>query len=161
MRILGIDPGLATIGYGVIDARGPREMDCVSYGAIKTPAGTPIETRLNIIFEDMGELIERYKPQVASVEKLFFKKNVTTGIQVAQARGVVLLSLCRKDVPFFEYTPMQIKSRVLGYGLGEKSQIQYIIQRVLNLAEKPKPDDAADGLALAICHHYASARLTR
>ena len=156
MRVLGIDPGLATVGYGLIDTDGLRKIECISYGCIKTPANLSMGARLRIIFDDMQELISRYKPDQGSVEKLFFKQNVSNGIQVAQARGIILLTLEQHEIPFKEYAPVQVKSRLVGYGHAEKHQIQYVVANTLGLEKKPKPDDAADGLALAICHHYSS-----
>lgn len=155
MRVLGIDPGLATVGYGIIDTNGIKDIECISYGCIKTPASLSMGARLRIIYDDMQELIARYQPDQASVEKLFFKQNVSNGIQVAQARGIILLALEQHEIPFEEYAPVQVKSRLIGHGHAEKHQIQYIVASTLGLQKKPKPDDAADGLALAICHHYS------
>ena len=156
MRILGIDPGLATVGYGVIDVHGPRDLECISYGCIRTASNLSMGARLRIIYDDMQELIRRYEPDQASVEKLYFKQNVSTGIQVAQARGIILLAIEQNEVPFEEYAPVQVKSRILGYGHAEKHQMQYMVANTLGLEKRPKPDDAADGLALAICHHYSA-----
>lgn len=155
MRILGLDPGLATVGYGVVDVLGPRELSCVSYGSIKTESHQPFSLRLQIIFDDLKEILTRYEPSEAAVERLFFNQNVTTGIQVSHARGVILLRLQLENISLFEYTPLQIKSRLTGYGHAQKHQIQNMVQRILNLDHTPKPDDAADGLAVAISHYYS------
>ena len=155
MKILGIDPGLATVGYGVIEVLGPRKMECISYGSIRTQSHQAFPLRLRILFEDLKEILERYNPEEVAVERLFFSQNVTTGIQVAHARGVLLLRLEMDGKPLYEYTPLQIKSRVVGYGHAQKHQIQSMVQRILKLEKLPKPDDAADGLAVAICHYYA------
>jgi crossover junction endodeoxyribonuclease RuvC len=155
VKILGIDPGLATVGYGVIEILGPRKMACISYGSIRTQSHQAFPLRLRILFDDLKEILERYNPEEVAVERLFFSQNVTTGIQVAHARGVLLLRLEMESLPLYEYTPLQIKSRVVGYGHAQKHQIQSMVQRVLSLEKPPKPDDAADGLAVAICHYYA------
>ncbi|PCJ20749.1 MAG: crossover junction endodeoxyribonuclease RuvC [Candidatus Cloacimonadota bacterium] len=156
MIILGIDPGLATIGYGVIDVDKNGKMDCLSYGCIKTESYHSLSTRLRIIYEDMKEIIEKYSPKQVSIEKIFFNKNVTTGISVSHARGVILLAVEQSEIPITEYTPLQLKSKVVGYGHAEKKQVQYMVKNILSLEEVPKPDDAADGLALAICYAYAN-----
>jgi crossover junction endodeoxyribonuclease RuvC len=156
MIILGIDPGLAIVGYGVIKVRSRQDMDCISYGCIRTEAGYPVSTRLQVIYEDMLQLLERYQPDQVAIERLYFKQNITTGIQVACAMGVILLALQQKGLIPSEYNPNQVKSRILGHGHAEKHQIQYMVQKVLKLDEKPKPDDAADGLAVALCHHYSN-----
>jgi len=155
VRILGIDPGLATIGYGCVDILGAGKLRCVTYGCIRTEPYHSLATRLRIIHDDLSELIKLYKPSEAAVEKLYFNKNVTTGISVSHARGVLLLGLEQTGIPVHEYTPLQVKSKVVGYGFGEKSQIQYMVSKILNLSKRPSPDDAADGLALAICHHFS------
>ena len=156
--ILGIDPGFATIGFGVIGAeRGSVQM--LRYGAITTPAGLPFPQRLAMIYEDMNELLELTKPDAVSVEELFFNTNITTGIQVAHGRGIILLTCERAGVPIFEYTPSQVKQAVVGYGKAEKRQVMDMTRRLLHLAEIPKPDDAADGLALALCHARSSTSL--
>lgn len=155
MRILGLDPGLATIGYGIVDVLGPRKLACVTYGSIKTESQLSFALRLQIIFDDLKEVLTRYEPTEAAVERLFFSQNVTTGIQVAHARGVILLRLQIENINHFEYTPLQIKSRLTGYGHAQKHQIQNMVQRILNLDHIPKPDDAADGLAVAISHYYS------
>ena len=158
MRILGIDPGVATIGFGVVDAdRGNQQL--VRYGVITTPAGIPLSSRLYQISQDMSELIAQFTPDEAAVEELFFTKNITTGIAVAHGRGVLLLELERAGVPVYEYTPMQVKQAVAGYGKAEKRQVMAMTARLLKMKEIPRPDDAADALALAICHARAATSL--
>ena len=158
MRILGIDPGVATIGFGVVDAeRGNQQL--VRYGVITTPAGIPLSSRLYQISQDMSELIAQFTPDEAAVEELFFNNNITTGIAVAHGRGVLLLELERAGVPVYEYTPMQVKQAVAGYGKAEKRQVMAMTARLLKMKEIPRPDDAADALALAICHARAATSL--
>ena len=158
MRILGIDPGVATIGFGVVDAeRGNQQL--VRYGVITTPAGIPLSSRLYQISQDMSELIGLFHPDEVAVEELFFTKNITTGIAVAHGRGVLLLELERAGVPVYEYTPMQVKQAVAGYGKAEKRQVMAMTARLLKMKEIPRPDDAADALALAICHARAATSL--
>jgi len=151
MRILGIDPGYATIGFGLIEAdRGQSHM--LRYGAITTPAGLPLSRRLYQIAVDMEELIATLKPDVICVEELFFNTNITTGIAVAHGRGVLLYAAEKCGVPLYEYTPSQVKLAVTGYGKAEKRQVMDMTRRLLKLTAVPKPDDAADALALALCH---------
>ena len=158
MRILGIDPGYATIGFGLIEAeRWNARM--LSYGAITTPAGLPLSRRLYQISCDAEELIGRLQPDAISIEELFFNTNITTGIAVAHGRGVILLAAEKLGVPVFEYTPMQVKQAVVGYGKAEKRQVMLMTQRLLGMKEIPRPDDAADALALAICHSRAATSL--
>ena len=151
MIILGIDPGFATIGFGVLEAnRGnARLLQC---GTITTPAGEMLPARLLQIAGDMGQLFELFRPQAMAVEELFFTNNITTGIGVAQARGVILTEAERAGVPIFEYSPSQIKLAVTGYGKAEKRQMMDMTKRLLNLKAVPKPDDAADAVAVALCH---------
>lgn len=158
-RILGIDPGFATIGFGLIESdRGAVRM--LRYGAITTPAGLEFPQRLTMIYDDMTELLELLKPDAAAVEELFFNTNITTGIQVAHGRGIILLACQKVGVPIFEYTPLQVKQAVAGYGRAEKRQVMEMTRRLLHLTQIPKPDDAADGLALALCHaRSATSRL--
>ena len=151
MRILGIDPGVATVGFGVIETQGGRQQ-MIQYGAITTPAGQPLAARLVQIAQDMETLINRFRPDEMSIEELFFSKNITTGIAVAHARGVILYTAQRMHLPVYEYTPMQIKQAVVGYGLAEKRQVMDMTKRLLKLTKIPRPDDAADALALALCH---------
>ena len=157
-RILGIDPGFATIGFGLIQAE-RSSVQMLRYGAITTPAGMPFSQRLSLIYEDMNELLKLTQPDAVSIEELFFNTNITTGIQVAHGRGVILLSCQRYGVPIFEYTPSQVKQAVVGYGKAEKRQVMDMTRRILHLTDIPKPDDAADGLALALCHARSSTSL--
>ena len=158
MRILGIDPGVATIGFGVIEADRAK-VQLLRYGVITTPAGLPLSVRLRQISEDMVELLGQFKPEEMAVEELFFSKNITTGIAVAHGRGVLLLEAERAGVPVFEYTPMQVKQAVAGYGGADKRQVMLMTQRLLKMKEIPRPDDAADALAIAICHGRSATSL--
>ena len=151
MRILGIDPGVGTVGFGVVDAVKGRNT-YVACGAVTTPPNTALSPRLDMIYNDLNELIVTFAPEAIAVEELFFSKNITTGIAVAHGRGVILLSAYRSGVPVFEYTPMQVKQAVVGYGSAKKNQVIYMVQKLLGMKTPPKPDDAADALALAICH---------
>ncbi len=151
LRILGIDPGFGKIGYGVIDVNGTKAKS-VCFGVIETDVEHEIPERLNKIFEDISKLIEDFRPDETAVEQLFFFRNVTTAIQVGEARGVILLALQRNGLPIFEYTPKQVKQAVTGYGKAEKGQIQKTMKLFLSLDSAPKPDDAADALAVAWCH---------
>lgn len=160
MRILGIDPGIAIVGFGLIESnRGSVRM--LQYGAVTTEAGLPLATRLVQIENDMTALIAQLKPDEIAVEELFFSKNITTGIAVAHGRGVILCTAERLGVPIFEYTPMQVKQAVAGYGLADKKQVMDMTKRLLKLKAVPKPDDAADALALAICHARSATSLLR
>ena len=158
MRILGIDPGIATVGFGVIDADRGRQ-NYIACGTINTPAHTPLSSRLDQIYSDLQELIDTFKPDQIALEELFFNTNITTGISVAHGRGVILLAAYRSNVPVFEYTPLQVKQAVVGYGRSEKRQVIDMVRRILNMANPPKPDDAADALALAICHARSATSL--
>ncbi|BBE31123.1 crossover junction endodeoxyribonuclease RuvC [Tepiditoga spiralis] len=151
MRILGIDPGYGRIGYGILDKVG-NKFKMIKYGVIYTDKDLPLTKRLNQIYDKIIELIEEFNPDESSVEELFFFRNVTTAIQVGEARGVILLALEKSKVPIFEYTPYQIKQAVTGYGRAEKGQIQRTLKIFLNLEKTPTPDDAADALAAAFCH---------
>ncbi len=155
MIIMGIDPGIATIGYGVIDYRAGR-FSVIDYGAVTTKAGMKLSDRLRNIFEDINILIERFHPDAFAVEELFFNTNITTGISVAHGRGVIVLAASVQNVPIFEYTPLQVKQSVAGYGRADKAQVQRMVKSLLGLSAVPKPDDTADALAIAICHAYAS-----
>ncbi len=155
MYILGIDPGYAIVGYGVVKYEGNR-FTTVTYGAITTPAGMPFPKRLNMIFDEMTRIFNTYKIDAMSIEKLFFNTNTTTAIDVAQARGVIVLSAEKSNVPIFEYTPLQVKSAVTGYGKAEKRQIMEMTKMLLGLKAVPKPDDTADALALAVCHAHSA-----
>lgn len=151
MRILGIDPGYAIVGFGVLDAeRGQARM--VRCGAINTQAGVPMPMRLLQIQEDLETLIREFSPDAMAIEELFFNTNVTTGIGVAQARGVILATAARLGVEIFEYTPSQVKIAVVGYGKAEKRQVMEMTRRILGLSAVPRPDDAADAVAIALCH---------
>ncbi|MDD6265458.1 MAG: crossover junction endodeoxyribonuclease RuvC [Clostridia bacterium] len=154
MIILGIDPGYAIVGYGVIEYNASK-FRVIDYGAITTQAGTPAAQRLDIIYGALGKLIEKTKPEVMSVEKLYFNTNVTTAIRVAEARGVIMLCAQRHGVSVAEYTPLQVKQAVVGYGKAEKHQVQQMVKMMLNLKEIPKPDDTADALAIAVCHAHS------
>ena len=158
MIILGIDPGVATIGFGLVRAERNRNQ-LLRYGVITTPPGIPLSNRLLQISNDMEELIHAFHPDEMAVEELFFTKNITTGIAVAHGRGVILLAAEKLGVPVFEYTPMQVKQAVVGYGKAEKRQVMLMTQRLLHMKEIPRPDDAADALALAICHGRAATSL--
>ena len=161
MRILGIDPGLATVGYGVIEYNEPH-FSVLGYGAVTTPAHTEITKRLSMIYDDISALIARYDPTELAIEELFFNTNATTGIAVAEARGVILLSAVEAGVPIAEYTPLQIKQSVVGYGRAEKHQVIAMVTQFLHLPKPPKPDDTADALAAAITHAYTgSSRLAQ
>lgn len=158
MRILGIDPGVATIGFGVIDFSG-REYKLVNCGVITTPAHTMLSARLEQIYDDMCQLLELFKPDAVSIEELFFNTNITTGIAVAHGRGVLLLACRKAGVAIYEYTPLQVKQAVVGYGRAEKKQVIDMVRRICALPSPPKPDDAADAVALALCHARSSTSL--
>ena len=160
MRILGIDPGVAIVGFGLIESdRGTLRM--LQYGAITTPAGLPLAARLAHINRDIEQLIGSFLPDEISVEELFFSKNITTGIAVAHARGVILCAAEKKKIPIYEYTPMQVKQAVAGYGLADKKQVMDMTRRLLKLKSVPRPDDAADALAIALCHARSATSLLR
>jgi len=149
MRILGIDPGTATIGYGIIEEVEGRIV-VITYGAIRTkPKDGNTARRLQITYQKLNDLLREFEPDMAGVEKLFFGKNITTAINVGQARGVILLALANSDIPVSEYSPPEIKEAVSGYGNASKQQVQFMVQNLLGLETPPKPDDAADGLAVA------------
>lgn len=160
MRILGIDPGVATIGFGLIES-GSGVQRMLQYGTITTPAGQPLAARLLQISRDMEELIAAFQPEEMSIEELFFSKNITTGIAVAHARGVILCAAEKMKLPVYEYTPMQVKQAVVGYGLAEKKQVMDMTRRLLKLKTVPRPDDAADALAIALCHARSATSLLR
>lgn len=157
MLALGIDPGTAITGYGFVEENERGELHSVAYGVIETPAQLPMAERLHLLHQKLSELLLLYRPESGAVEKLFFRRNVTTAISVGQARGVILLAMAQHGVEAMEYTPMQIKQAVTGWGGAEKGQIQEMVRVLLNLPEIPKPDDAADALAVAICHLYSQA----
>ena len=151
MIILGIDPGYAIVGWGVIRYERGKFIP-VDFGAITTPAGMPFNRRLEILYDELTDLLTRHTPDSVAVEKLYFQTNVKTAIDVAQARGVTMLALQKKGVPVFEYTPLQVKSAVTGFGQAQKPQVMEMTKRLLRLKAVPKPDDTADALAIAICH---------
>ena len=151
MVILGIDPGVAIVGYGVVECVSGN-FRCLEYGCITTPAHTLLEDRLSEIYDGMAELIARHRPDCMSIEELFFNNNQKTAVDVAQARGVILPAAENKGINTFEYTPLQIKQSVVGYGRAEKQQVMYMVRQYLHMKETPKPDDAADAIAIAICH---------
>ncbi len=155
MRILGLDPGTATTGYGVIDEVDGR-LTAVTYGVITTSPKLSPSARLQIIYQDLNQLIAEYQPDAAAVEEVFFGRNITTAISVGQARGVLLLALANAGLPIGEYSPPRIKDAVTGYGKADKAQVQLMVRNLLDLEETPRPDDAADGLAVAITHHQYS-----
>lgn len=155
IRILGIDPGYAIVGFGIVDYDG-RKFTPVEYGAILTEAHTPFTERLCAIHNDMEFIFEKFHPNCMAVEKLFFTTNQKTAIDVAQARGITVLSAAKRNVPVYEYTPLQVKSAVVGYGKAEKQQVMEMTKQLLGLAQIPRPDDAADALAIAICHGHTS-----
>ncbi|MEA3407708.1 MAG: crossover junction endodeoxyribonuclease RuvC [Chloroflexota bacterium] len=155
MLVLGLDPGLADTGYGLVVGDG-RDLRAVSYGVIRTPANTPVGERLAKIYQEMSHLLGEYHPDVAAVEELFFCRNVRTAMMVGEARGVLLLALAEAGLEVAEYTPLQIKEGITGYGRAEKGQVQEMVRVLLCLKEVPRPDDAADALAVAICHQHAA-----
>ena len=158
MVILGIDPGYAIVGFGVLRSE-QGSQSLLACGAINTPAGLPLSKRLLQIANDLDELIQQFNPDAMAVERLYFGNNVTTGIGVAQARGVILMIAERNEIPIFEYDPSQVKSAVVGYGKAEKSQVMDMTKRLLKLKSVPKPDDAADAVAIALCHARGSTSL--
>lgn len=155
MLVLGIDPGTATTGYGLVreTETGPA---LVAYGTIQTPAGAPMPDRLRTIYQELKELVALHGPDTAAVEKLFFQRNVSTAMSVGQARGVALLALAEAGVSVGEYSPRDVKMAVTGYGGADKPQMQQMVRAILNLPEVPRPDDAADALAVAICHLHSA-----
>ena len=158
MRILGIDPGIAIVGFGLIEAdRGRTQL--LNYGAITTPAGLPLARRLVQIEQDMEALIAQLKPDAIAVEELFFSNNITTGIAVAHGRGIILCTAEKSGVPLYEYTPMQVKQAVVGYGSADKHQVMEMTRRILKMEKGARPDDAADAIAIALCHARSSTSL--
>ena len=161
MIILGIDPGLAIVGWGVVDYSASH-FKVLRYGAIETPAGTPTEERLSMIYDGIKQLIDTYHPEHIAVEELFFNTNITTGIRVAEARGVIIMTAHRMGVKVYEYTPLQVKQAVVGFGRAEKKQVITMVTMLLGLPKPPKPDDTADALAIAICHaHTGNSRISK
>ncbi len=155
MKILGIDPGIALTGFGIIEKEGVK-VKAGSYGHISTESGTPVPDRLKILYDDMVNIVREYEPDIVAVEELFFNNNVKTAIVAAQARGVIILSAVNNGVEVVEYTPLQVKQAVVGYGRGSKQQVQFMVKELLHLKEIPKPDDTADALAIAICHAHSA-----
>ncbi|MVO99658.1 MULTISPECIES: crossover junction endodeoxyribonuclease RuvC [Paenibacillus] len=155
MRILGIDPGIAIVGFGFIDKIGSK-LTPVQYGCIQTEAHTDPGLRLKQVYDATCQLLDKYKPDAMGIEKLFFNRNVTTAFTVGQARGVVILAAVQRGIPVGEYTPLQVKQAVVGYGKAEKIQVQEMVRMFLKLSAIPKPDDVADALAVAICHAHSS-----
>lgn len=155
MRILGIDPGFAITGYSIIDYQG-NKFKLIDSGAVTTKAGESFPLRLTKIYDDLSMIIDEYKPDAISVEELFFNNNVKTAINVAQARGVVLVVGCQKQIPTYEYTPLQIKQAVAGYGRADKIQVQKMVKAILNVEKLPKLDDTTDSMAVAICHAHSA-----
>ena len=156
MIILGIDPGIAIVGWGVIEYNASH-FTVLGYGALETPAGMDTEERLSLIYDGIGKLIDTYKPDCMAVEELFFNTNQTTAIRVAEARGVIITRAFRKGVKVSEYTPLQVKQAVVGYGRAEKKQVITMVTMLLGLKKPPKPDDTADALAIAVCHAHSGA----
>ena len=155
MRIIGIDPGYAITGFGVIEYNG-NHFELIKAGAIETKAGVPLTNRLQKIYDDMSDLIEEYKPDAISIEELFFNTNTTTAIGVAQGRGAVLIAASKTATPIYEYTPLQVKQSITGYGRADKKQVQSMVKAVLKLEKIPKLDDTTDAMALAICHAHSA-----
>ena len=151
MRILGIDPGFGIIGFGVIDKENSG-LSVIDYGVITTPKEMPFNERLRVIYDSLNALLDRYKPDEVSIEELYFNKNITTGIKVAEARGMILLTLQQHKLPIFEYTPQDIKLALTGQGRATKHQMQFMVKTLLRLTKIPRPDDAADAVAVALCH---------
>lgn len=154
MRILGIDPGIAILGTGIVDYES-NKFKAVYFDAVTTDAKTPLEERIRIVYEGVTKLIEKYKPDAISMEELFFNNNAKTAFVVGQARGVCLLAACQKKIPIYSYTPLQVKQAVTGYGRADKNQVQQMVKTFLNLRAVPKPDDVADALAMAVCHAHS------
>jgi crossover junction endodeoxyribonuclease RuvC len=160
MRILGIDPGIAIVGFGFVDKIGSK-LTPVQYGSIQTEAHTAHGLRLKQVYESALQLIDKYKPDAVAIEKLFFNRNVTTALTVGEARGVLMLAAEQRGLQVTEYTPLQVKQAIVGYGKAEKKQVQEMVKMFLKLSVVPKPDDVADALAVAICHAHSSALTDR
>jgi crossover junction endodeoxyribonuclease RuvC len=154
MIVLGIDPGTATTGFGIVRVEGGR-IRPIDVGVLLTQSKDPITTRLLSIYNDVNTLMDRYQPDTVATERLFFGRNATNALSVGRAIGVVLLAVAQRGLPWAEYTPMQVKIAVTGYGAADKQQVQYMVTRLLGLQETPKPDDAADALAIALCHAHS------
>ena len=158
MRILGIDPGYATTGFGILQAE-RASVQVIRYGAVTTPVGLEFAQRLVILYDDITELIQTFSPDAVAVEELFWGHNVTTGIGVSHGRGVILLAICKAHTPLFEYTPNQVKQAVVGYGSADKHQVMEMTRRILHMEKVAQPDDAADAIAIALCHARSSTSL--
>lgn len=156
MLVIGIDPGTATTGYGLVRENQDGSLSAVDYGAILTPADMPMPLRLLELYKKIKEILFLHRPESGAVEKLFFQRNVSTAISVGQGRGVALLALAESGIDVLEYTPLEVKQAVVGYGRADKGQVQAMVKAILNLAEIPTPDDAADALAIAICHLHSA-----
>lgn len=154
MRIIGIDPGYAIVGFGVIEYN-KASFKAIQYGAVTTPADMDFNSRLKVIYDDVSYILDSFKPEYLAIERLYFTTNQKTAIDVAEARGVILLAARQREIPIFEYTPLQVKQSVTGYGKAIKKQVQEMTKRILNLPEIPKPDDTADALAIAVCHAHS------
>ncbi len=160
MRILGIDPGYAILGWGIIDYEG-NHFEVIAYDSILTDKDTPMPKRLRELYEGLEKIIDLYNPDEVGIEELYFNNNAKTAIMVGEARGVALLAAANKDIPIYEYTPLQIKQALVGYGRAEKKQVQQMVKLILNLEKVPKPDDTADALACAICHAHSRKSIKR
>ncbi len=158
MRTIGIDPGYAIVGFGVIEYE-KSNFSVIGYGAVTTPAGIDFEKRLEIIYSDISQILDNYKPQSLAIEKLYFQNNQKTAIDVAEARGVTVLAAAQRHIPIYEYTPLQVKQSVTGYGQAVKKQVQEMTKRILKLPQIPKPDDTADALAIAVCHAHTNSSI--
>ncbi len=154
MRILGLDPGLAILGFGIIDEEG-NKLKLVDYGIINSEPDITFPERLKLLYYDLDFLINRYKPDIVAVEELFYNRNATTAIKVAQARGIQVLCCQQHDLPLYEFTPLQVKQTITGYGRADKKQVQLMVKNLLNMDHMPQPDDAADAIAIAICLSFA------
>jgi len=154
MRVLGIDPGLALTGYGLVDGNG--ELQLLAQGVISTPSSKPLPERLRSLYTELKAILERFRPDAVAVEELFFSRNVRTAFAVGQARGVALLAIADAQIPLYEYTPLQVKQALTGYGRADKKQIQNMVRLLLGLESIPQPDDVADAIAVAICHIHSS-----
>ena len=158
MRILGIDPGYATTGFGILQAE-RASVQLINYGTITTPTTLSFPERLEMLYDDMAELLDTVRPDAVAVEELFWGHNVTTGIGVSHGRGVILLAIAKSGVPLFEYTPGQVKQAVVGYGSAEKRQVMDMTRRILKMEKVARPDDAADAIAIALCHARSTTSL--
>ena len=156
--ILGLDPCIATVGFGIIQGN-QGNFASLAYGAIRTEAGLPLSERLETIYQDVSVMLDQFRPDAVAIEELFFNTNITTGIAVAHGRGVLLLACRQKHIPIYEYTPLQVKQSVVGYGRAEKKQVMEMVKRLLHMEKIPRPDDAADALAIALCHGRAATSL--